>query len=77
MPGPKVSPCGGQGQPACPPENSLVLAPSSEIALSFMNLPPDEQKAAIAANTGHPHHHFWHKFIDDLGNAIGEAKFGR
>jgi len=25
MPGPKVTPCGGPGQPACPPENAIAV----------------------------------------------------
>lgn len=25
MPGPKVMPCGGPGQPSCPPENAIAV----------------------------------------------------
>jgi hypothetical protein len=76
MPGPKVTQCGGSGQPACPPDNALVLAPGSEIARAFMDMDHDSRVEAVAQNKDHHHHHFWKAFVDSLGNAIGEAKFG-
>jgi hypothetical protein len=75
MPKPVTGPCGGPNQPACPPQPTVIT--EGDIAAAFMSMTPEQQKAGVAANTDHPHHHFWHKFIDDLGNAIGEAKFGQ
>ena len=74
MPKPVIGPCGGEGQPACPSTPAVVT--EGDIASAFMNLTPEQQKAGVAANTDHPHHHRWHDFIHSLGNAIGEAKFG-
>jgi len=74
MPKPIIGPCGGEGQPACPPTPAVVT--EGDIASAFMNLTPEQQKAGVAANADHPHHHRWHDFIHSLGNAIGEAKFG-
>jgi hypothetical protein len=75
MPKPIIQPCGGPGQDPCPPVPAAVT--EGDIASAFMNLTPEQQKAGVAANTDHPHHHRWHDFINSLGNAIGEAKFGQ
>lgn len=66
---PNPFPCGGPGQPACPPTPAAAVG-------AVMNLTPEERQQALDAHQDHPHHHFWQKFFDDLGNAIGEAKFG-
>jgi len=61
MPGPKVSPCGHAGEPACPPENAFVTMPDGK------QIPVKVHKA-----NGR---HFFEEIFEKIGEAIGEAKF--
>ena len=68
---PNPFPCGGKNQPACPPTETLM---------AFQSLTPEQIKAAheeIEKSNPLPKEHWWHKAFHDLGNAIGEAKFGQ
>ena len=58
-------PCGGIGQKPCPPQPANI------------KLDPNLQYGVDEDGVLHVHKEgFWHKVLDDLGNAIGETKFG-
>lgn len=50
MPGPVIFPCGGEGQPACPPQPAvdMLLVPAVEIVRAYSRLSIEERGQAYA-----------------------------
>ena len=62
MPGPVIGHCGGPNEPACPPQNAFVHL-------------PDGTKVPVKVHKANGRH-FFEEILHDIGEAIGESKFG-